>query len=61
MEYQAEQIAQFLKINNIAELREKEWKSYDLIRDKSEDWRNAYCGCICPFKNVCKENRWLKG
>ena len=60
MKYQAEQIAQFLKKNNITELSEKEWRAFDLIRDKSEDWRSVYCGGICPFKNVCKENRWLK-
>lgn len=59
MEYQAEQITQFLKINNITELKMKEWKATDLIRDKSEDWRNAYCGGICPFKLVCKDNKWL--
>ena len=61
MEYQAKQISQFFKANNITELGEKEWKAFDLIRDRSEDWRNAYCGGICPFKNVCKENRWLRG
>ena len=59
MEYQAKQISQFLKINNIKELREKEWRASDLIRDKSEDWRKAYCGGICPFKTVCKDNKWL--
>ena len=59
MEYQVEQITQFLKANNITELRTKEWKVSNLIRDKAEDWRVAFCGSICPFKLVCKDNKWL--
>ena len=59
MEYQVEQITQFLKANNITELRTKEWKVSNLIRDKAEDWRVAFCGSICSFKLVCKDNKWL--
>jgi len=59
MQYQVNQISKFLNINNITELGDKQSKSYDLIRDNSEDWRMAYCGGICPFKLVCKDNKWL--
>jgi len=61
MEYQVEQISQFLEVNNITEVRKKELAAGDLIRERSEDWRISFCGGICPFKNVCKENRWLEG
>jgi hypothetical protein len=60
MLFQAKQISDFFKLHKIESLADKQFYSYDLIQNNSENWRKAFCGGICPFRKVCKENRWLQ-